>query len=132
MIHTTWLVQKEKGVQVDIRVLEWLCTTLQQRTMIQQMIDIWQNWFIRDANEYSALQGKNLEQYIYLQNARTWTDIYRSRLSWHLASSARVLVRPLASPVLQRKTQQRRLVIQKLSRAPLQHAVVFTDAGRKS
>ena len=121
---------------MDIRVLEWLCTTLQPRTTIQQMIDNLAELVCKGRKRvlniageepgtiYLPIKRKDLDWYI--QNS---TELASSLLS----SGANLEVRPLASPVLKWITQRRWLVISKLSRAPLQNAItVFTDAGRKS
>lgn len=121
---------------MDIRVLEWLFTTLQPRTTIQQMIDNLAELVRKGRKRVLSIAGEE-HGTIYLPIKRTDLDWYIQNstelASSLLSSGANLEVRPLASPVLKWMTQRRWLVIPKLSRAPLQNAItVFMDAGQKS
>ena len=128
--------RKKKGEQADVRLLEWLFTTLQPRNTIHKTIDNLAELVHKVRKRVLNIVGEE-HRMIYLPIKRMDLDWYIQN-STELASSllslgANLEVRPLALPVLKWMTQRQWLVIPKLSRAQLQNAItVFTDAGRKS
>lgn len=127
---------KKKAGKSDVKILEWLFTSIQPKTTIQQKIENMAELIEKGRTRILHLTGQEPET-IYL-------PIKRRDLEWYLRNSqplqvsllsqaTDIKVEPLKAPTLRWISNQEWLVLPKRSERPLPNAVtVFTDAGKKS